>query len=408
MTNARWTRRPRGLAARTPLLQVVAEIGADRAMTPGELSAVARRDPRAVQSCWSAYERQWARFCGAHLDPQFWQLAHPAMLTGTPMIDDATPVVVVGTGPSLDAGLENLRRYRDAVYLFTSPRGADRLLEAGITPDLVVVEHQTPLDAQFSVQALSHGPNPWRRAVPWIATDTKTPAALLDGIERERIVVLDPMPSWGLWPATAVAVAMHAGATCVALLGIDLGTLETPDPRQQPLRELLGLLAQDDGIRCVDLGVGAAAKAGWTVGDWNALGATGRRRALTMSRERWSTSEVRQERYARFCYDVAPCIDLARGALDAAGRVRDGDHSAATVQALQTYLDRMLEWSYDAQLRTAVQDGLGCGFLPRFWRTPPNVALGELLWRPVALAAHELVSQHATLAQRLHLERGAA
>ena len=128
MTNLRWSRRPRGLAARTPRLQAVAESGADRAMTPGELSAVARRDARAVQSCWSAYERQWARFCGAHLDPQFWQLEHPAMLTGAPMIDDSTPVVVVGTGPSLVAGLHDLRRHRDGVYLFTSPRGvgADR------------------------------------------------------------------------------------------------------------------------------------------------------------------------------------------------------------------------------------------------------------------------------------------
>ncbi len=48
-----------------------------------------------------------------------------------------------------------------------------------------------------------------------------------------------------------------------------------------------------------------------------------------------------------------------------------------------------------------LQDGLGLSFLPRFWRSKPDAAIGSRLWRPAAMAAHELLQQHRALDERL-------
>ena len=257
---------------------------------------------------------------------------------------------------------------------------------------------QTPLDAHFSVQELSHRPHRWPREVSWVATDRRTPAALVRGVQRERLVVLDPLPTWGLWPATAVALALRAGAATVGLLGIDLGTADVPDARHRPLLDLLGLLAFDASARCVDLGANSASKAGWTSVTLDACVANGSpRRALEFDLaplpEPVGDRDAAREAWQR----LRGCANEGEAALAIAARVRDGDHSPAAVSALSDALDRLLAFGADAGCRRDAQEQLGCSFLPRYWRTPPEPSLGPLLWRPVALTAHELVQQHRTL-----------
>lgn len=394
---------------REPILQAIQEIGLDAAMTPAELSSVIRRTPHVVRAAWAAYERHWARFCGAHLDPQFWRLDHPARWAGMPISADGTPVVIVGTGPSLHAQAETLRQYRAHVHLFTSPRGAEALQALGLTPDLVLIEHQTPLDAHFSVQALSHVDSRWRQEVPVIATDTRTPAALLHGVSQDRLLVLDPLPTWGMWPATAAAIALESGASAVALLGVDLGTADAPDARQRPLLDLLALMPGGGGPTCLDLGEGAH-KPGWRRGrlpDVLHARASGTiRGSLVIHRLPAAGVEERRAEARESWISSSDCAADAAAALAIAGRVRDGARDPGTIADLTSHMDRLLSYGADLSVRLAVQDGLGCAFLPRFWRTPPDPSLGALLWRPLALAAHELVQQHRTLAALLGLPAG--
>lgn len=394
---ASWTEVAR---AAGPAVRLVEEIGCDRALTPGDLSAAVRTDVEVLRACWAAYERQWARFCGARLDPQFSRLSHPAAWSGVPVVGDDTPVVVVGTGPSLTAALPVLSRVRPHVHLFTSPRGADALSDAGLQPDVVVVEHQTPLDAQFSVQALAERTHPWRDHA-LIVTDERTPAVLLDGIAADRLLVLDPLPTWGLWPGTAVATALLAGAVTVALLGVDLGTPAIADLRQQPLSELLGLLALRTPTRCVDVGHAGAAKPGWQVAPLDDIVGSGRRRPLAVARLPWPAVGERLARADAARRRLAPLVSQAGAALDAAIRVRDGDRSADRCLAMMAALETLLESGFDPETRDDVQTGLGCGYLPRYWRTPPDRALGPLLWRPLALCAHEVIAQHRALVVQL-------
>src|SRR5262245_20294231 len=119
-------------------LSLIEEIGRDHALMKSELANMPE-----LNGAWSSYETHWRRFCGTRIDPQFHRLRHPARWTGSVRIADRAPVVVVGTGPSLKQQLDDLRRVRSAVHIFTSPRGAQVLAEAGIDADLILIEHQT-------------------------------------------------------------------------------------------------------------------------------------------------------------------------------------------------------------------------------------------------------------------------
>jgi hypothetical protein len=98
---------------------------------------------------------------------------------------------------------------------------------------------------------------------------------------------------------------------------------------------------------------------------------------------------------------VAPLAAEAAATLAAACRVRDGDASSSASAELQRGLAGLLGAGDAVDVRADVQDGLGAAFLPRYWRAPPDPTLGHLLWRPAALASHELVRQHRALGQRL-------
>jgi hypothetical protein len=380
-------------------LALFERIGRDHALSINELGGLGREAGAAA--LWAAYDEHWRRFCGSRLDPQFWHLDHPTRWTGALTVSDAAPVVIVGTGPSLLAMLPSLRRVRAGVHLFTSPRGADALAEAGLVPDLVLVEHQTPLDAHFSARDLSHRNTRALTRVPLVAADARTPAAMLAGIPADRLFVPDPLPTWGVWPATAVALALASGAQTVALAGIDLGTSQRPDPAQAPLRAVLALLAAQTDVASVDVGTGGAPKPGWPRATLDAIATGGPARPLAPDVRPWRTADARLELAAGCWRRVAPLVAQAESTLAAACRVRDGDHSPAACADMEDSFARLLAAGMRVETRVDVQDGLGASFLPRFWRTSPDPALGCRLWRPAALAAHELINQHRSLTRRL-------
>jgi hypothetical protein len=390
---------PRSQAPGLAVLDVFERIGRDHVLSADSLPDV-MHDSAALPRLWALYERHWRRFCGAHLDPQFSRLTHPARLTGAVVAYDRAPIVIVGTGPSLRRAMPLLRQVRDAVHLFTSPRGADALAEAGITPDLVVVEHQTPLDAHFSARDLSHRQTGSLSRVPFVAADARTPAALLSGIDLDRLFVPDPLPTWGLWPATSVALALAAGARSVALLGIDLGNAERPDPSQTPLQSLLELLAAHAGVPCLDAGEGGAPKRHWFPTPLAMLAGSTRQPLSLVSRP-WTTAAVRYATASAAWQRALPIIEDAAGTVSAACAVRDGDGSANMRSKLQGGFEALMAAGESPATRQDLQDGLGISFLPRYWRQAPDLAIGAQLWRPAALAAHELLHQHHHLGARL-------
>ena len=383
------------------VVDLVARIGHDHALTAADLGPLDAAGAAAAPWFWAAYEQHWRGFCGARLDPMGWQLAHPARLTGAVRVGAGAPVLVVGTGPSLAPALPDLRRLRRAVHLITSPRGADVLASAGLVPDLVVVEHQTALDAQFSLGEQSHRPSQVLARVPFVAAEARTPAALLAGVPADRLFVPDPWPAWGLWPATAVSLGLAAGAGAVGLVGVDLGTRARPDPLHAPLRDLLGLLARFAGVPCLDLSASGAVKAGWTPATLEALAAGGGVEPLRLDARPWLTLTARESRARQAWHRLTPLVAHGATTLAAASLVRDGDRSLHARDRMLAGFEQLLAAGDDLDTRIDVQDVLGLSFLPRFWRRVPDPALGAHLWRAAALASHELLQQHRTLGQRL-------
>jgi len=387
------------------VLEVLTRIGDDHALSAAEIDPVDTDAAPTVTDFWALYEEHWRGFTGARLDPMFHALTHPARQAGALHVPGGAPCVVVGTGPSLGAALPELQRLRPAIHLITSPRGAEVLAAAELVPDLVVVEHQTALDAQFSVGERAHRPQRALARVPFVAADVRTPAALLEDVPAARLFVPDPWPSWGLWPATAVALALAGGAGRVGLIGIDLGRRESPDPAHAPLRALLGLIAARARVPCLDLGDGGAAKVHWTRSTVAAVAALAPVPPLHLAARPWISRADRRllafERHRR----LGPIATLAAATLAAAGAMRDGDRSVAAGRRLRVHLADLLACGRDRATRIDVQDGLGVSFLPRYWRTPPDLDRATALWRPAALVSHELVAQHRALARHLELHR---
>lgn len=376
-------------------------IGRDHVLRVEELGQLDDEATAIATPMWGLYERHWRRFCGTRLDPLGAWLEHPARLTGAIRADRGGPIVVAGTGPSLAAQLPALRRHRSALHLVTSSRGAAVLAAAGLVPDLVLIEHQTALDAQFSVNELQHRPATALAAAPLVAAEARTPAALLRGIAPGRLFVPEPMPTWGLWPATAVALAILGNASAVALVGVDLGTQAAPDPAHAPLRDLLSLLASCTATPCLDLGRGGAPKPGWPSSDLSLLDGGRRVGPLTLESRPWRSGDERVSHLAAALDRLTPLVRQAHETLDAAEAVRDGGASTHLRARLGDGIERLLAASASKTVRVDVQDVLGAGFLPRFWRTPIDPSLGEAAWRLAALACHELVSQHHALRHRL-------
>jgi hypothetical protein len=367
-------------------------IGSDRYLTSVELRERVGEHP-ALDEAWSLYQTSFNGFCETGLDPQWHRLTHPAHSAGSLKSMSGEPVLVLGNGPSATAALSSLLRMRDRVRVFTSPRGAEMLAAIGLAPDLVIVEHRTAIDAHHSARHLRDaGVDPLMRA-PLVAADWRTPRALLSGVTPDRLFVPDPLPTWGLWPVTAVALAANAGAARIGLLGVDLGTTDRPDPAFAPLNRLLALISRFTTAETIDCGVVGARKRGWKVESLDALEAAGTLAPLRIQRTKAPSIAERlcaaHDALARW----SPIVEEARHMLSLGLRARGGER----VSGLDRAASEMLSWANDMDLRIDLQERFGLSFLPRLWRTGIDVSLERTLWRPVVLGTHELVGQ----AQRL-------
>jgi hypothetical protein len=236
-------------------------------------------------------------------------------------------------------------------------------------------------------------------------------------VGHDALFVPEPLPSWGLWPATLVAMAIEAGASRVALLGVDLGTaMERPglperlggvplDPAQMPVAAVLALLSRLSPIVTLDCGAGGATKRGWLKASLDEAAGS----ALTGPCELLTHPAAPQgERllYAQAQLDrMNPVISRARALMTAAEAARD--NGGTNVSTLHESVADIMAWRDDHDIRIFAQECLGLAFLPRLWRTGIDLSLGGTLWRPLMLATHELVRQADALAAAARTARAA-
>jgi hypothetical protein len=372
-------------------------IGSDRYLTPMEVEQASQPHPLTA-GAWEVYSNQFHGFTGATLDPLFHRLAHPSRQQGSVRLDAGTSALIVGTGPSLRPNLAEIKKLAGRVRIFTSPRGAEVLLPNGIVPDVVLIEHHTALDAHHSARHLGDCTNPVLSSCPLVAADSRTPAALVAAIPAASLFIPTQLPTWGLWPATAAAMAIEAGASRVALVGVDLGTATQPDPAHAPLAALLALIARLSPVVALDCGAGGATKRGWLKAALAEAAGARVRGTCELNGHPAPRQEDRLARARGDLRELAPIVERASALLAAAtdARARVARPQSSMLEAGSA---EMMAWRDDARIRVLVQECLGVAFLPRLWRIGIDPALGAALWRPVMLATHELVEQAQALAR---------
>jgi hypothetical protein len=333
-------------------------IGSDRYLAPEEVERAA--EPHSLtQQAWDVYRTHFQSFTGATLDPQFHRLVHPATQVGRVRLEPGTSVLVLGTAPTMPAELDAVLRVRDRVRIFTSPRGAEMLRGRGIVPDLVLVEERRDVTSPGSRQVLAE--------CPLVAADWRTPAALLAPLPTSSIFVPAPALTWGLWPATAVAMAAAAHASRIALLGFDT---------RAPLTALLELIARLAPFTALDCD--AAPKRGWVsagVEECAGIELLGPMETTTWAAPRM---EARAGQLSAELAELMPVVDRARQAL------------ASTI-SFDRATDEILNWRDQPRLRVLLQEALGVSLLPRLWRLGVDQSAGRS--RRVRLALSEMVGQ---------------
>lgn len=165
-------------------LQILGEIGTDRYLAPDEITA--STDVREfLQYAWEIYARCFDAFTGAKLDPFFYRFENAHIPSGRTLTEGNPAVLVVGTGPSLKSGIQELERVRDRFLIFTSLRGSEAIQEFGISPDLIILEHSSPLEAELSARnAYVTKPKAHSEPVPWIACEERTPPRLIEVLDN--------------------------------------------------------------------------------------------------------------------------------------------------------------------------------------------------------------------------------
>jgi len=378
-------------------------IGSDRCLTAADAEAAGGAHPLTA-SLWEVYAQHFRCFTGATLDPQFQYLAHPATKTGVVRVRAGEVVLVVGTGPSLHAHIDALVRVRDHLRIVTSPRGAAALASHGIVPDLVLVEHQSAIHAHHTARTFGDRGLSVLARCPLVAADWRTPSALLSSVAPTDLFVPSRLPTWGLWPATAVAVALDAGASAVALLGIDFDLPTAPDPAHAPLRAVLELLAQLAAAPTFDCGAGTFER-GWAAARLDEIGGArvwGRLDTEVHPAPRQS-QRLREARGA--LAELGPILERA-AALEAFA-LKARSHRGRWTPALEAGVEEIMRWREDRRVRVLLQESLGVSFLPRLWRIGIARSVGGALWRPLLLATHELIGQARALSWQSAEERAA-
>jgi hypothetical protein len=361
-------------------------IGDDRYVTPGELPPESGDAGRAL---WEVYDRHFGRFTGAGLDPAFSRFVRGDVPFALPRFSAGSPVVVAGGGPGLDAAAADLRAVRGRVIVVTDPAGAAALQRHALTPDLVLVERQPGgrEDAPLSESLLLGS-----RAA--LLIEPSAPIAAFERSAGIRRLARD-LPSWGVWPATAVAVALRGGATRLIALGLD-GTTDADERARTDA--LLSALAVYSAADCLEVGPQSGRTGWWPVSWPNVVPIDAPGSAGLSWHELGGTSLLRAEAERDLLF-LAPLLPHAREALTLARRARVGE--AAGSRDLCRAIEMLLVWGADPSIRWALQRALGLTFLPRLWRTGVSMASPQRLWRPIVLALHELVEQADRFESRL-------
>jgi glycosyl transferase family 2 len=361
-------------------------IGEDRYVSPGELPPEAGDTGHAL---WEVYDRHFGRFTGAGLDPAFARFARADVAFGQPTFPAGTPVIVAGGGAGLDAAAADLRGARGRILVVTAPSSTGALQRHGITPDLVIVERE-PGGREDPPETAS--PVLGERAA--LLIEPSAPVASFERGAGTRRLSRD-LPSWGVWPATAVAVALRGGATRLVTVGLGGATGSEEAARAEALLAALALHAPAE---CLELG-GHTARAGWWPTSWpNVLSAEAPATATLGWCDAGGPDLLRAEA-ERDLHFLAPLLPHARDALALARRARTG-HAVAS-RDLTRAVEMLLLWGADPGIRWALQRALGLTFLPRLWRTGVSMASPQRLWRPIVLALHELIEQADRFESRL-------
>jgi hypothetical protein len=361
-------------------------IGDDRYVTPGELPPESGDAGRAL---WEVYDRHFGRFTGAGLDPAFSRFARADVPFGQPRFPTGSPVVVAGGGPGLDTAAADLRGIRPRVVVVSNPAGAASLQRHGLTPDLVIVERE-PGGREDGPH---HGPLVLGAGTA-LLIEPSAPMAAFDRGDGIRRLARD-LPSWGVWPATAVAVSLRGGATRLLTLGLD-GTTDADERARTDA--LLGALATHVAADCLEVGP-PSGRAGWSRVSWAEVVPGDAPATAALGWHDLGGATLLRAEAERDLLFLAPLLPHAREALALARRARAGD--AVNGRDLSRAIEMLLVWGADPSIRWALQRALGLTFLPRLWRTGVSMAAPQRLWRPLVLALHELTEQADRFESRL-------
>jgi hypothetical protein len=374
----------------TGLFDLYVAMGGDRYVAHSEAALEATPHGRRV---WEVYDRHFGRFTGASLDPLFRRLRHGDRRLSLPRFDAGSAVLVVGDGVLDAARLRVLVQRRDRLIIATTASGEASLRDHGVHADLVLIEPQADDPASPSVSL-----DP--RTAYLVSRSAPIPA----GAAVDAVHIAPALPTWGLAPATLVALALEGGAAAVVVTGLASAPGSVATPTEGPdaaLRALLDLLAlHAPGCLALfddePLSRSSAPASGWARG-WTsedlALAAPAR---LTWI-DRGTTASLVEEARADLAR-VAPIVRDAGRALDAALSVRDG---RAPDRSVLRAVETVLAWGADPCLRWSLQQGLGLGFLPRLWRSGISMDPATRQWRPVVLALQELIEQVGRLVEVL-------
>ncbi len=361
-------------------------IGDDRYVTPGELPP---ESGEAGHALWEVYDRHFGRFTGAGLDPGFARFVRADVPFGQARFSAGSPIVVAGAGPGLDAVVADLRGVRARVIVITDPAGAAALQRHALTPDLVIIEREPGgREDAPGVEPLALG----QRAA--LLIDPSAPVAAFERGAGVRRLARD-LPSWGVWAATAVAVALRAGSTRLVTLGLD-GSADADERARTDA--LLSTLAVHSGAECLEVGP-QSGRAGWWPVSWpNVVPGDAPQHAAVTWHDLGGASLLRAEAERDLLF-LAPLLPHAREALALARRARAGE--TVSSRELCRAIEMLLVWGADPSIRWALQRALGLTFLPRLWRTGVSMATPQRLWRPLVLALHELIEQADRFESRL-------
>jgi len=361
-------------------------IGDDRYVTPGELPP---ESGEAGHALWEVYDRHFARFTGAGLDPGFARFLRADVPFGQPRFPAGSPVVVAGAGPGLDAVADDLRAVRARVIVVTNPSGAAALQRHAISPDLVIIEREPGgRDDAPGAESLALG----HQSALLIE-----PAAPIAAFERGASVrrLARDLPSWGVWAATAVAIALRGGATRLVTLGLD-GRADADERERSDA--LLSALAIHSEAECLEVGP-QSGRAGWASGSWSTVVPIDAPGSAALTWHDLGGAALLRAEAERDLLFLAPLLPHARQALALARRARSGEPVGS--RDLCRAIEMILVWGADPSIRWTLQRALGLTFLPRLWRTGVSMASPQRLWRPIILALHELLEQADRFESRL-------